>query len=495
MWRFLSKAAAGTGAGASSSFGQLSDGAKDVLLSALVRRGEHSTALQLLQDTPASLRHLADLWSQPTPPSWKQYPVEPQLVQEALQVCCQRGSADAASSAAMLWALLQQQAEQQEFAVASVLNSTAAAELVGLLSKPGQLAPAQQVFEQCLLQEGAGMHRQPAAALAQLATAAAAVGTDPQHRSLLKVLDGCQHAGNIVQAAVRQLMSVPQPDAAAVALLLHMPAATSTGNTSSSAHSSQHALQLLGVQGLQQLCRLMVSTGGHNHSSSSALLSLPSPVDLAAGCLQWDSSAAADLAAASQFVLDASLVVALLDAVAVCHPELQPAEAAAALGLVGTAGVAPGSSQQQQQQHVPPTDAVHPSHTVAQLCYHLMPQELTAAGEARDAAAGWVSQLSPEAAAAALFAAWYWAQPTATVAGAAGQNCPAHSPAAMSGLWSCLYARVRDSGRPSVESLLPDLGLIAAAAAAQACSGEAGDDSADGQEEQELAWKEGEGWH
>jgi ABC-type transporter Mla MlaB component len=490
VWRYLGKAAAGTAAGATGCFSQLSDAAKDVLLAALVRRGKHSTALQLLQDSPASLRQLADLWSVPTPSTWKQYPVEPQLVQEALQICCQHGSEAAASSAALLWALLQQQAEQLGFAVSSMLTGKAAAQLVRLLGNQGQLAPAQEVYKQCLLPEGTAGKEQSAAALAQLAIAAAAVGMEAQHRSLLKVLIGCQHAGNILQAAVLQLKSVPQPDAAAVALLLHMPAGTS------SACSNQHVVQLLGPEGLQQLCRLMVSTAGYRHSSGSDLLSLPSPLELAAYCQQLDSAAADK--AQDTVVLQVPLVIDLLNAVAVCHPELQPAEAAAALGLVEATGAAPSRSQQQkkqsqQQQAMPAVAAVHPSHVVAQLCFQMTPQGGTAAGEVRDAAAVWVSQLSPEAAAAALFATWFWAQQEAAMAGSARQDGPGHSTADLSGLWLCLYARVRESGRPSVESLLPDLGLIAAAALAQTlAAGSSDSGQQEVQEEQELAWKEGE---
>jgi hypothetical protein len=44
VWRYLEKAAAGTAAGASGCFAQLSDAPKDVLLAALVRRGKHSAA-------------------------------------------------------------------------------------------------------------------------------------------------------------------------------------------------------------------------------------------------------------------------------------------------------------------------------------------------------------------------------------------------------------------------------------------------------------------
>lgn len=107
----------------------------------------------------------------------------------------------------------------------------------------------------------------------------------------------------------------------------------------------------------------------------------------------------------------------------------------------------------------------------------------------------WTTQLSAPAAAAALFAAWHWAD-TAATAEPAGEGQGEHQtvaklqlqappPPAVAMLCLALYSRVHEAaGRPSVDSLVPDLGLIAAAGVAQAGSWE---DAAD----QQLCWGEG----
>jgi hypothetical protein len=86
------------------------------------------------------------------------------------------------------------------------------------------------------------------------------------------------------------------------------------------------------------------------------------------------------------------------------------------------------------------------------------------AEELNGAVSAWVDRLSHEAAAAALFSTWYWSTPAAAAAvtGGAGMQLPSSSFIGVLGL--SLYAAARD-GKPSLSSLLLDLGLTAAAGA------------------------------
>lgn len=102
------------------------------------------------------------------------------------------------------------------------------------------------------------------------------------------------------------------------------------------------------------------------------------------------------------------------------------------------------------------------SKLVAQLCYQQLPSSSSVdPDECFSTVAEWVSQLSHQAAAAALFAAWQWAQP--------GNACHTMrmSQQAVGILCLELYHAAR-SGKPTLDSLLLDIGLAAAAAAATA---------------------------
>jgi hypothetical protein len=113
-------------------------------------------------------------------------------------------------------------------------------------------------------------------------------------------------------------------------------------------------------------------------------------------------------------------------------------------------------------------DAVQASQLIARLCYMQLPQQQqgdASAEELSDVVNNWVDRLSHDAAAAALFSTWYWSTPAAAAAavkGVLGVHLPSASSIGVLGL--SLYAAARD-GRPSLSSLLLDLGLTAAAGA------------------------------
>jgi len=476
VWRYLSKAAAGSGA---SVFSKLGASAQQALLAAIVRRGLHSHALELLQEDCAALAQLARLWSAPVPQRGKQQPVGPELVVEALQACIKHDNQEAAAAAVVLVSLLQHQQQQQEVAGASsLLQDAVAADLVVLLSRHGQLPTAEQVFEECFLAEGCRPTEHAQAALKSLAAAAAAIRTSTQQQqALLQALSASALGVSLVKPAVAQLLQEGQSRAAAAALLLH-----AVSGPSSSSSNKLPVAQLLGSQAIEQVCILALDSGSTADSHGQPLCTLPSPVQLASECMHCSTQGDAGP------VLDQALAMILLDAIAVCHPELQPAAAAAALGVTqqhGTPGMA-GSPQQQQQlqqeQERPADGVADATLVVAQLCYRLLLLPEDKPGSHTQGATAWVAELSVSAAAAALFAVWYWAEPG--IARAQGNAGDMPESAAVVQLCGALYSRVREAGRPSADSLIFDLGLIAvAAAAAQA-----------GPEEdvmEDEAWREG----
>lgn len=284
VWRYLSKAAAGSGA---SMFAKLGTSAQQALLAAMVRRGQHSQALELLQEDCAALEQLARLWAAPAPPRGKQQPVGPELVVEALQACIKHDNQAAAAAAVVLVPLLQLQ-EQQEVACASnLLQDAVAADLVRLLSRHGQLPMAQQVFEECFLAEGCCPTEHAQVALKGLAAAAAASRNSTQQQALLQALSASAVGVSLVQPAVAQLLQEGQSFAAAAALLLHAVSGPSS--------SKLPVSEVLGSQGIRQVCTLALNSSSTAGSHAQPLCTLPSPVQLAAERLQGSTQTGAGL--------------------------------------------------------------------------------------------------------------------------------------------------------------------------------------------------------
>jgi hypothetical protein len=434
---------------------KLSTAALNAVLSALVSCDKHDAALQLVQQQdPALLQHLADLWQHQVPGA--------DVLAQALQQLCESGSsslngAAAADVAEVLLGLLEQQQALQRAA-----QGQAAVQLVQLLGQQHRLTAALQLIS-CILSSlhaSEAEEEVAAAAVAAVAVTAAAEKRQDAQQQVIMLLQqqpaDSEQRQAVLLAALNPLLASKQ--AAAVALLL---SALQSGT------EEQLLLPaLLEQMQLQQLVDLCCNATNSTDSStsSSSVTALPSPLQLAQQCVASSTAAAA---------APPELTVSLLNTLARQHPELQPSAAAAALGLASAddlesagADSVIGSSAAQL------ADLLQASKLIAQLCYVQLLQHGNAEAEAsKDAVSAWVDKLSHEAAAAALFSTWYWSQQEPAAAAAAGPladkvaalQLPAASSVGALGLQLYHAARV---GKPSLGSLLLDLALTAAAAAA-----------------------------
>jgi hypothetical protein len=414
---------------ASATFGQLDTAAQQAVVSALVAQQQETEALSLVQQAPELLPHLASLWQQQQQQRGGAA-TNSALLLRALQLCVTAGDKPAADAAEMLAELL---VEQQDV-IAILQEGELCVQLVQLLCLHGMTATALQLLPVCLSTTAV-----TSAGLAGAVAAAAAAVRDSdsreQQQDLLQLLKGSSKQAT-VQSALSDALTKPG-QAAAVGLLLDALQRSSPG---------QRLGQLLTSQQLEQLCRLVcdnaVSGSSSSGSGSSASVSaLPAVNHFAQECL----------AAAA---LPAPIAAQLVGVLCKQHPELQPAVAAAHLEVVAaqseqghtadrtslaTAAVADPATLRQLVQ------------TVASLCYSQVTGANSPAADldALEASfAKWAAALSPDAAAAALFAAW-WHR--------------AQQPgAAVPLLCLELYQRAKSTGN----SLVFDLGLVAAAEAA-----------------------------
>jgi hypothetical protein len=198
--------------------------------------------------------------------------------------------------------------------------------------------------------------------------------------------------------------------------------------------------QLLTPKQLQQLSALVCSRAEHKGSSSSSLKALPTLRQLAEDSL-------------SAHQLPGGVATRLLNALCRQHSELQPTAAAGHLGVGGSPAYSITEGQGLAAADKGDTAAVKQLvQLVADLCYSQtssssLPNNDFDTVEA--SFAEWASALSPDAAAAALFAAW--------------MHRSQGSGPAVPLLCLELYQRAKPTG----DSLVFDLGLLAAAEAAQ----------------------------
>jgi hypothetical protein len=137
----------------------------------------------------------------------------------------------------------------------------------------------------------------------------------------------------------------------------------------------------------------------------------------------------------------AEVAAQLVNAVVAEHPELQPTPAAEALGVLQQPSARRTAADLS-------AEAAAAGTRVLELCWRQV--------QDHDA---WVAHLSPEAAAAALFATWFWATCSAADLGAVSVQQPAGEGLAL--LRMDLYYGAKLSG----DSLVFELGLLAAAKA------------------------------
>jgi hypothetical protein len=314
-----------------------------------------------------------------------------------------------------------------------------------LLCKHDRAAGALQLLG-VMLDSPAGGTLSPGHAEKTVQAAAVAVsksGTQSQQERLVQLLSGSKTAQRLARAAVSSMLADGAAPAPAVALLLH---------TLQQQDNSQSGLLAQMQPVAEQLCKLVCASSSNSTRSKEPthpLLCLPSPLALAEEC-----------ASGSALLLSAHLTAQLINSVAGAHPELQPTPAAAALGVLDPLyDHAPAAQSPPRHGSAPDPDALDLSsatRVVARLC--LQQQQQQSDGDA-SRLHDWVHTLTPEAAGAALFAVWHWAQEEAAPAPQAGS---AAVPASVSAVCLELYLRSKLSG----DSLVFDFGLMAAAEAA-----------------------------
>jgi hypothetical protein len=432
---------------------QLGSSACQHVLTALAAAGEQQQALEVVQLEPLMLPHLVQLW-QRLP---QQQSVAAVFVVQALQLCVAGGTAQAAVAAD----LLLPQLDAPAAAAAFVQDTGLLQQLMQLLCQHSRVAAVLQLLAVALAAVQAGAMQQANALPSALAAVAAVAGSSSsaedvlnQQQQLVQLLSSSAESQQVAIAALSRLLSEAAPAAACVGLFLH--------GLQQGGHTNLAAV--LQPAELQQLCALLSSsssttTAPKPGAGSVGLLSLPSAYALAKQCIQHSS--------AGDPVLSPTAAAQLANALAVQHPDLQPSTAAAPLGLFGPvasgAGLATVTS-------VGAPELANVSLVLAQLCYQQL-QALTASvaepddtDELESALAQWVAKLSPEAAAAGLLAVWAHSGLAAVApsarAGSAGLQAPGGG--ALPLLCVELYSRAKAAG----DSLVFDLGLVAAAEAA-----------------------------
>jgi hypothetical protein len=418
IWQHCSAAAGSSGA----AIKQLSTTAQRVMVSALVADGQSKQTLLLAHQVPALLPHLAAIWEQQVQQEGSS--VDTAALLQALQMCVAAGGKHAAEAVDTLARLLLQQD-----ASGAWRDGELPMQLLQLLCTHGKAATALQLLPGCLARVGS-----EGAAVAAIAAATGAVaqgGDTHQQAELLQLLaTGAKQAG--VQVALSQALEQPAP--AALGLLLRALRDSSP---------EQGLGQLLTPNQLKQLCKMVCSSSQDNSGSSSSttLTALPSVQQFAVDCL-------------SATQLPDGVAAQLLDVLCRQHPELQPSAAAQHMG-VDAAHARSSTIKQGRATAVEGQTANFEQlvQVVAELCYSQIGSSCSLPTDVDDLEASfaeWASAQSLETAAAALVAisvhrGQRWAGPAVPL------------------LCLELYQRVKPTG----DSLVFDLGLLAAAEAAQ----------------------------
>jgi hypothetical protein len=454
VWDHYNNAAAATAAGAVC-FVQLHPATQDRVVTALVTTGDDQQAVSLVQEVPQLLPTLAAAWQQ------LGKTVEVGLLEDALALAVQEGTQKAAGAAQSLLGLVKGQQVGVE-----VLRMELAVQLLQLLCKYGKVVTAAGLLPTCLGSPSA---------VVSFFTAAAKQPTEEQIRALAGIGVGMGRDGPLDEKQQQQqlLKSLDQ--------LLELGNVTAIGlfwqgleaSRKCIAQESDAVLAALSKSQQQQILMLCCS-------------SRPSPAA--------PSFTARQLAAEAMqcsVVLSAESSARLITAVAKDHEELQPCQAAVLLGVVtaeqmmgagGSSSSGSGRRSPGERNLVEEVDEAGLAGTlsvIAQLCLVQLGDassstEVEEVGNATD----WVARyspeaLSPEGAAAALFAVWNGQQQQQQQQ----QDSPAISPVAAGVLGLALYHAARKgstlsaaagwTAKPSLDSLVLDLALAAAGEAGQ----------------------------
>ena len=418
---------------------QLQPTSQQQVVTGLVKAGNHYQALALVQQVPQQLGTLVGGWREQQQQEGVGGQAGPELLEAAMQLAVKEGTAAAATAADTLVKL----AREQQGGKLGLVDGLAA-DVLQHLCIHGKVAAAADLLPHCATADS----------VVQLFTAAAKQQEEEQ-QSIVDVISVKQQ---LLWAAFGQLLNAR--NAGAVGLLWQV--------LHGSKAEGAFTVGCLGRNQQLQLVELCCSI-------SKGISAAPcfTPKQLAEDALDC--------------AIQAEAAARLISAMAKGREELQPCRAAVVLGLVMEdqliAAGGSSSSSSSGSKHgwdeiadVPRSSAAEMKecldsvNIIARLCYGQLRSDIRSRGgdiAEVEEAVDWVAQLTPEGAAAALFATQYSSQQDGSSVSllAAGVLGLSLYHAARKG--DTLSAASGWTAKPSLDSLVLDLALVAAAGAGQ----------------------------
>ena len=434
--------------------GRLQQGAQVGLLRALVRSGEAQAAFEVVQQVPTLLPNLVEQWQKLGDTGDNTGDTTgSRLLLEALQLAVQQGTSSAAAAAEGVLSIVAAKGMQRELWEARGVMAA----VLGLLCVQEREKTARRwIKERLAASEGAAVGGAARAIFAEamqnsrkqqqlIAGLLAEVLSAGNYGSMLSVLEAAQHEDLVLMCCTNH----------------------SSGSSSSQGAGSNK------LPSRVHLAEEVLATSLKLPSKAAA--ALVNAVAQSEGLLQ--PSVAAVLLGE---VTEQQLAAAAASSTSSSTTGSTRAAAAVAVGAMG--GAAGGGKTAVGAKGVDACRAA--SRFLADLCYVQLgcTADVGADAEAAESGMDWAYSLSNPAAAAALFATWYWSQPSrameasaAAGVAAAGQKPPPprHSSPVPPSLAACgmlgevLYSTARQglAEKPGLDSCLLDLALMAAAAA------------------------------
>jgi hypothetical protein len=434
-------------------FQQLQPATQQHVVTALVKTGNDEQAVRIVLQVPHFLRVLAEEWQQ-------RRRVEGRLLTAALQLAVKEDSESSAGVAVMLLDVMKELQAEQE-----VLAGGLGAQVLKLLCKYNHIIPAAVLLPYCANRNDA---------VAVFFTSAAAQPVKQQQMALKEL-----GAGVKSNPGVRGMMR------ASLTNLMERSNTCALGLLWQALHDTTHEgdavplLQTLSKTQQEQVVKLCSSSRPSPAAPSFTARRLAGQMMLSPADLSVESAAE------------------WLSAIAKDQEELQPCRAAVLLGVVreeqlmGAGGSSSGSKHNSREASVTGNlaaeavaDIYGSLKLMAQLCLAQLGDTLSSTDVLEvQAAVDWVGRLSPEtltpeAAAAVLFAVWYLQQQQQEEG-----DAPRISPVAAGVIGLALYHAARKgsalsaavgwTAKPSLDSLVLDLALAAAVGAGQWEEGEA----------------------
>jgi hypothetical protein len=196
---------------------QVSADANKAVLAALVSMQQHEQALQLVQQQPALLLPLAQLWQQQNQAGLP--PVAVKLVAQAVGLCVAAGTPEASAAADALQSLVWVPGTSAAAAHEALQEGIGALQLTQLLCQHSRVDAVLRLLGVAVpVSANAWLSQQDAQAAVQAAAAAAAsAGTEAQQEQLVLLLSSTDAAQQLVQAALRSMLATGSAQASAVA--------------------------------------------------------------------------------------------------------------------------------------------------------------------------------------------------------------------------------------------------------------------------------------